>query len=126
MVGAGFSVVFGGTGRRVGGVSLNRSEQQLYDYVQKSPEERRHWEYKTRILAANTPDVHEAARLLDAELWQYYLERAGVLPEFKRAVQREGTRRISMKNLAEYLLRLWGPVRVAKRPPDERGSAQPN
>lgn len=93
-------------------MSLNRNEQRVFDYLQSHAEERQYWHTKVQKLAASVPDVHEAARQLEGELWRYYQERSAVAREFKEAAQREGTQRTSMKNLAEYLLRLW----VAPKP----------
>lgn len=100
-------------------MSLNRTEQRLFDYVQRHPEERHHWQAKVLRLAANVPDPHEAARRLEGELWRYYEERTAVVPEFRDAARHEGAQRTSLKNLAEYLLRLWSPPKPKKpRPAD--------
>ncbi|MFT3782689.1 MAG: hypothetical protein QM790_11800 [Nibricoccus sp.] len=95
-------------------VSLNRCEQQIFEYIGINPEERHFWEQKVRAFAANNADLSDAAVRIDAELWRYFLERAGVVPQFKQVVEQEGTRRVSMRNLAEYLLRLWVPPRPKK------------
>lgn len=102
-----------------GGVSLNRSEQQIYEYIEANREERHFWEYKVRGYASKSPELSEAARQIEGELWRYYLERSAVVPDFKRIAEREGLRRVSFRNLAEYLLRLWVPPRQAKRPTAE-------
>jgi len=93
-------------------MSLNRSEQRLFEYVQRHPEERQHWQAKVQKLAAAVQDPHEAARRLEGEMWRYYEERSTVVPALREVAQREGMQRTSMKNLAEHLLRLW----VAPRP----------
>src|SRR5471030_1791723 len=95
----------------VGGVSLNRTEQRVFDYIMGQPEERGYWQNKVQRIAA-AGDPHAGASRLEAELWSYYKERSAVVPDFREAVAREGLGRTSMKNLAEHVLRLW----VAPRP----------
>lgn len=96
------------------GVSLNRSEQQLFDYVQKHPEELRFWVDKVRAIGASA-DPHAAEVGLEAELWAYYKERSGVVPSFRAQAAHEGLTRVSLRNLAGHLLRLWGPPRPRRR-----------
>ncbi|MBI5382008.1 MAG: hypothetical protein HZA31_08920 [Opitutae bacterium] len=98
-------------------MSLNRSEQMVFDYVQQHPEERHFWQDKVRGLAAGSPDTHQTAHTLESELWHYYLERSRVTEPFRGAVAREGGRRTSMRNLAEHWLRLWAPPRPKKISP---------
>lgn len=105
----------GGSRRHFGGVSLNRSEQQIFDYIETNRDERQFWEYKVRDFAAKFTDLSEAGTHLDGELWRYYVERAGVVPALKRVVEREGLRRVSMRNLADYLIRLWVEPRPKKK-----------
>lgn len=100
-----------------GGVSLNRSEQQIFNYIEANRDERHFWEQKVRDFAAKHADLAEAAVALDGVLWRYYVERAGVVPALKQEAERVGLRRVSMRNLAEYLLRLWVAPRPAKKPP---------
>lgn len=90
-------------------MSLNRDEQMVYDYLQAQPDERRHWEGVVKREAVRAGDPHAAAFSLEGELWRYYLERAGATEPFRSHVRREGAARTSMRNLAELLLRLWGP-----------------
>ena len=104
-----------------GGVSLNRSEQRLFDYLQSNRDERQHWEQKVRSEVRENFDEHAACRRLEAELWRYYLERSAVAAPFKEAARHEGLTRTSMRNLAELLVRLWTePRRMPK--PSESGS----
>ena len=98
-------------------MSLNRSEQRLFDYVQRHAEERHHWTAKVQKLAAAEPDPHVAARSLEGELWRYYEERSTHVPALRDAARLEGQQRTSMKNLAEHLLRLW----VAPKPKKPAG-----
>lgn len=96
-------------------MSLNRCEQQLFDYVQRNPDERHYWEQKVRGLAASPMDAHGVSMVLDGELWRYLEERARVVAEF-RDYGVHGAKRVSLRNLAEYLLRLWvAPKPVAKK-----------
>jgi hypothetical protein len=92
---------------QVGAMSLNRSEQRVFDYVQSHAEERQYWFGKVQTIAAALVDPHAAANRLEGELWRYHQERSAVVPAFREVAQREGIQRTSMKNLAEHLLRLW-------------------
>ncbi|HWA09997.1 MAG TPA: hypothetical protein VG838_11150 [Opitutaceae bacterium] len=104
-------------------MSLNHAEQRVFDYLQKRPEERQYWQEKVRR-AANGPaaDLHAVAASLEGELWRYCEERSRVAPDFRSLAGPAGGGRISMRNLAEYLLRLWGPPKprssAAGRSPD--------
>ena len=100
-----------------GSVSLNRSEQQLFGYIGANRDERQFWENKVRGFDAKSPDRAAVARLIESELWRYYLERSAVVPIFREAAEHEGLRRMSMLNLAEHLMRIWLPPQVPKRPP---------
>jgi hypothetical protein len=93
-------------------MSLNRPEHQLLEYIQRNPEERQYWQQKVRAVAGSEGDVHAASLVLDAQLWAYVQERAGVVAEFREYRAAEGrpaVRRISLRNLAEYFLRIWLP-----------------
>jgi hypothetical protein len=96
-------------------MSLNRSEQRVFDYVQSHPEERQFWEGKVRQAAKSEADDFAAAARLGRELWSYYEERSGVVPAFREAARLEGAGRTSMRNLAELLLRLWVEPRPKKK-----------
>jgi hypothetical protein len=88
-------------------MSLNRCEQIIFDYLQKHKDERQFWQEKVRNETKCAPDDHAAADRLQAELWRYFEERSAVVEPFRGMVSREGLRRTSMRNLAEYLIRLW-------------------
>jgi hypothetical protein len=118
-VGAGFAIVFRDRARTVAGMSLNRCEQRVFDYLQKQTEERNFWVGKVQAAAKRATDDHGAAAQLEAELWRYYEERCGVVPALRQAAALEGLRRTSMRNLAELLLRLWTEPRVKKKPVGE-------
>ena len=90
-------------------VSFNRCEQALFDYVEKHPEERQFWLHKVRGSISTTAQI--PAERLEIELWRYFLERAEVIPALKEFVRLNGKERTSLRNLAEYWLRLWSPPR---------------
>jgi len=110
----GFTVVFYKLGKHVGAMSLNRTEQILFDYVQGKREERQYWQDKVRAIARESLEIPDAVARIDTELWRYYLERSEVAPIFMEAVKAHGSRRTSMKNLAEHLVRLWTEPRPKK------------
>ncbi len=89
-------------------MSLNRSEQLVFDYLEANPEEKSFWLEKAKA-AARLGDPHVAASGLADALWSYYEERAEVAAPFRERVRHEGLQRTSMRNLAELLLRLWVP-----------------
>lgn len=95
-------------------MSLNAAEQMVFDYIQSHPEERHYWTEKVRATLRREDDEHVAALRLDGELWRYFEERSAVASPFREVAQRQGVRRTSMRNLAEYLLRLWTPPRPKK------------
>ncbi len=103
----------------MGGVSLNRSEQITYDYLQGHAEERQFWREKVQIIAQGAVDNHAAAERLQQELWAYYVERSAVAAPFREIAQREGLQRTSMRNLAEYLIRLWTAPRPKRKPTEQ-------
>ena len=59
-----------------------------------------------------------AARPLERELWDYFIERREHVPQL-RDPGLQGLPRVSLLNLAEHMLRLWGP------PPKPRKSIGP-
>lgn len=96
-------------------MSLNRSEQMVFDYIQTHPEERHYWVDKVRKTSADAPSAALATDALENEFWRYFEERSAVVSPFRDEARSHGLRRTSMKNLAEYALRLWAPPRP-KRP----------
>jgi hypothetical protein len=100
-------------------MSLNRAEQMVFDYLQQQSDEKRHWQHKVSGISARARDPHGAALELEGELWRYFEERSGVASPFRETAQREGLRRTSLRNLAEYLLRLWAPVKTRPRGENE-------
>lgn len=93
-------------------MSLNRYEQSLFDYWEKQPDERRHWQAKVAELTRGLAQPGEVARGLERELWAHFAERSQHVP----ALRGMATSRVSLLNLAEYIIRLWGPVPKPKKP----------
>ncbi len=96
-------------------MSLNRSEQRIFDYLSTQPEERQFWVGKVQKIARDEIDDFAVARRLEPELWSYYVERSGMVPKLREAAAREGLQRTSMRNLAELLIRLWTTPRPKQR-----------
>lgn len=119
-----FSVCAGRAAGQVGSVSLNRTEQMIYDYLQGHPEERQYWQGKVRAAAKDSSDHHGAADRLQGDLWAYLVERSAVVEPFRSTAQRDGLRRTSMRNLAEYLIRLWTEPRPKRPLPPESSGPQ--
>lgn len=102
-------------------MSLNRSEQRIYDYLQSQADERQYWKTKVQKTSGDSGDnADAAARVLELELWRYYVERSEVVAALRQAAQGEGAQRMSMRNLAELLLRLWVEPRPKPKPSDQR------
>ena len=98
-------------------MSLNRSEQILYDYIHFHKDERQHLQNKVRAILAASVESHAAVARIDAELWRYFEERSAVAPVFVAAAGSYGLKRTSMKNLAELLVRLWTDPKPRKPAP---------
>ena len=97
-------------------MSLNRYEQTMFNYLQKQPDELRHWQAKVlAVVQRPATGPGEKARSLERDLWDYFVERSEHVPLF-RALSPDGPRRVSLLNLAEYLLRLWSPPVKTKSP----------
>ena len=103
-------------------MSLNRYEQAFFAYLESHPDEHRHWQAKVARLAAQPG---RSARSLAEELWDYARERAAHAEPFREWAERGGVPRSSLLNLAEYLLRIWGPPVVRKPPADGRRVTPP-
>lgn len=88
-------------------MSLNRCEQALFAYWEKQPEERRHWQARVSKTAQASPSG-DMARTLERELWEHFVERSAHVPML-REFGAGGLRRVSLLNLAEHIIRLWGP-----------------
>lgn len=97
-------------------MSLNRYEQALFDYWERAIDERRHWQNKVVDLTrAPSLPPGELARSLERDLWDHLVERTPHVPAL-RNLGAPPLSRVSMLNLAEYVLRLWGPPPKPKKP----------
>lgn len=95
-------------------MSLNRYEQLLHDYIERLPEEKRFWGDRVVEVAKGNTRRETAALILNQELWEYFEERSRHEPEFERFFEVGGSKLV-MLNLSEYMLRMWAPVKVAKK-----------
>jgi hypothetical protein len=96
-------------------MSLNRCEQRIFDYLQSHREERQYWQTKVQTVSSGATDEFAVVKRLEMDLRHYCEERSGYVPALKEAARSEGGGRTSMKNLAELVLRLWGPPKPAKK-----------
>ncbi len=96
-------------------MSLNKYEQTLFDYIDRHTEERKYWHGKLHEAARQSADQGVVARELEREMWEYYRERSQQVPVL-RDLNTGGLRRVSLLNLTEYLLRVWGPPARPKNP----------
>lgn len=99
-------------------MSLNRYEQAIFDYWERAPDERRHWQSKVVDLTRAGADVG-LARGLERELSEYLAERSAHVPAL-RDLRTDGGPRVSLLNLAEHVIRLWGPPPKPKKPTPSR------
>ncbi len=97
-------------------MSLNRYEQTLFSYWESQPDERRHWQGKVLEMTRAAAQPGETARTLERELWDHFVERSPHVPRL-RELTHEGLRRVSLLNLAEHIIRLWGPPPKPRKPP---------
>ncbi|HVW21149.1 MAG TPA: hypothetical protein VHC86_08015 [Opitutaceae bacterium] len=104
-------------------MSLNPYEQRVFDYLRAQPDEGRFWQEKIRKAALAAADQSGLTTRLERDLWGYFEERSQVLPAWREAARREGLRRVSMRNLAELLVRLWTEPRPKRR--REEGAVPP-
>jgi hypothetical protein len=95
-------------------MSLNRYEQTLFSYWEQQPDERRHWQAKVVEMTRGSDVPVEFARALERELWSHFVERSPHVPAL-RALGVTTTQRVSLLNLAEYIIRLWGPLPKPKK-----------
>jgi len=97
-------------------MSLNRYEQALFDYWERALDERRHWQAKVvELTHASAQSPGEVARTLERELWDHLVERTPHVTSL-RNLNAAGLSRVSLLNLAEYIIRLWGPPPKPKKP----------
>jgi cation transport regulator ChaB len=100
-------------------MSLNRYEEALFSYWEKNPDERRHWQGKVTDAARVATQAGETARTLERELWEHFVERGPHVPAL-RELGAVGLRRVSLLNLAEHIIRLWGPPPKPRKPAGPR------
>ena len=96
-------------------MSLNRYEQAVFDYWERNADERRHWQTKVVELTRGVAGPVELARALERDLWSYLVERSEHVPAL-RELRLEGVPRVSLLNLADHVIRLWGPPPKPRRP----------
>lgn len=101
--------------RNISKMSLNRYEQIIFNYWQTEPDELQFWKTKVIAASAMVAAPGETARDLERELWDYFAERSQHVARFKE-LNMGGIRRVSLLNLAEYVLRLWGPPPKLRKP----------
>ena len=92
-------------------MSFNRAEQALFDYIENHAEERQFWQGKVRDLMSESRDDLANSAVLTGELGRYFDERSRVGVVSAQVVENEGFGRVSLRNLAEHMMRIWGPVR---------------
>ncbi|MBI2814264.1 MAG: hypothetical protein HYX71_08260 [Opitutae bacterium] len=95
-------------------MSLNRLEQTLFSYWEKHPDELRHWQAKVAQVARDSSPPGELARSIERELWEHCVERSPHVPALRD--QAGGLHRVSLLNLAEHIIRLWGSPPKPKKP----------
>lgn len=96
-------------------MSLNRHELALFAYWEDQPDERRHWQAKVTAATHGAAQPIEAARTLERELWEYFVERSQHVTSL-RQLSPGGVQRTSLLNLSEHIIRLWGPPPKPKKP----------
>ena len=96
-------------------MSLNRYEQILFNYVETRSEEKVFWEARVLELAKRRGRRETAVLDLNGMLWEYFEERSRFESPFREVAIHEGMERISMLNLAEYLMRMWAPPPPKRR-----------
>lgn len=93
-------------------MSLNRYEQAIFSYWEQQPDERRHWQAKVADATRGLEQPVEMARVLERDLWQYLVERSQQVA----ALRGMAASRVSLLNLAELMIRLWGPMPKPRKP----------
>ncbi len=98
-------------------MSFNRYEQLLYDYIDRNDEEKRFWEGRVVEIGRQGGRLEGLVLGLNDQLWDYFEERARFDPVLRDLRFHDGEPKISMLNLSEYLLRMWGrlPKKKARR-----------
>lgn len=95
-------------------MSLNRYEQTIFEYWDKQPDERRHWQ--TKVVESTRGGAPAGlARELERDLWAYLVERTPHVPSL-RNLSPATVPRVSLLNLSEHIIRLWGPLPKPRKP----------
>ncbi len=97
-------------------MSLNCYEQALFDYWENQADERRHWQATVTRITHDSAQPIEAARALERELWDYFVERSQHVGRLRELSPGGGLQRVSLLNLSEHVIRLWGPPPKPKKP----------
>ena len=95
-------------------MSLNRYEQAIFDYWERQPDEKRHWQRKVVEATARAGGDAAVARGLERELRAYAQERSAHVAALRELGGLAA--RLSLLNLAEHLIRLWGPLPKPRSP----------
>jgi len=88
----------------------------MFNYWQAQPDELNHWKTKVEAVTKASLGPGEVARSLERDLWDYFVERSQHVAVF-RDLNAGSVRRVSLLNLAEYVLRLWGQLPKSRKPP---------
>jgi len=94
-------------------VSLNRCEDAFLHYVRSQADELRFWQGRVLEVDGQPGPLADRTAALERELRAYAAERAR---SDRALAEAFGAGTVSLRNLAEYLLRAWPPPRPAKRP----------
>lgn len=94
-------------------MSLNRNEDELLRYLRRHPDEQRFWQARVLEIDRRPDSAEGRALTLERELRRYAAERAASDATLGEAI---GAGQVSLRNLAEYLLRAWPPPREPRRP----------
>lgn len=93
-------------------MSLNRCEDAFLHYVRSHADELRFWQGRVLEIDRLPSPLADRTAVLERELRAYAAERT----RSDRALGESfGTGTVSLRNLAEYLLRTWPPPRPVKR-----------
>ena len=102
-------------------MSLNRTERALCEYIESHVEERQFWQGKVRDLMSESRNDPVTAAGLAEQLRRYCQERGSVGALPAQVIGSEGLGSVSFRNLAEHVMRIWGPVRLPRPVSRPRG-----